>query len=322
MRFVTAFCPILILAWLGAAAAHAQPGKDAGESRMKMHRPSESGEQAVQNADDIDAIITNQRMRAESGSKSKYSVSTSFGYSGGSLTRPFGEKRLNITGGTGSTDVTALSGNISGKYNMSTRSSIFAGVGVRWITPLQGTRVPGDFHGDKIDVDNPNVSYQYLYRWLGVQSSLNLNETFFTASNLVRQGFLTSWGFGQNNVYDFDGSRFSLGIYSYLGLAAYNKNDRDLLSGQSDYSWGFLPAVEYRLNDQLSLRASTNLFIYEHLRSEPRSLTLRRQEVTQSLGVGYALRRDIFLSPGVSFVASNLRWDRTIWSLGANINLF
>lgn len=288
----------------------------AAESRLKVSTPSQSQDE------DVDQIITNKKMRAESGSKSKYSLSTSFGYSGGSLTRPFGERRLNITGGTGSTPLTALNGSISGKYNMTTQSSIFAGVGLRLITPLQGPSVPSDYHGDKLDVSNPNISYQYLYRWSGIQSSLNLNETFFTASDLIHKGYVSSWGFSQNNVYDFGGSRFSLGIYTYVGLAAYSKNDTDLLAQQSDYSWGFLPAAEYRLTDRLNLRVDTNLFIFEHLRSETRATTLRRQDVTQSLGLGYAVRRDIYLSPGISFAATHFHWDRTIWSLGANINLF
>ena len=50
--------------------------------------------------------------------------------------------------------------------------------------------------------------------------------------------------------------------------------------------------------------------------------TFHRQDVSQNFGLGYAIRRDIYISPGVSFDVSNLRADRTTWSVGANVNLF
>lgn len=301
------------------ALVHAQV-KDSGQSSLKIEQVKDSQNRPP--GEDIDLVITNKKMRAESGSKSRYSISTALGYGGGSLDRPFADRRPNITAATGSTDYPALSGSFHGKYSLNMRDSFSAGIGARWIAPLEGSRKPRGFEGDKIDADNPNVGFQHLYRWSGIQSSLNLNETFFTASNLVRQGYVTSWGFGQNNIYDIGTTGLSVGANTYVGLAYYDKNDEINKARQSDYSWGFLPALEYHLTDNLSLHADTNLFIYEHLRNQPRAFTFKRQDVSQNLSLGYAFTRDIYVSPGVSFVAQRLQWERTTWSLSANVNLF
>src|SRR6218665_3026703 len=102
--------------------------------------------------EDIDTIITNNKMRAETGSKSKYSISTSIGYNGGSLHRPLDTYRPNITKGTRSTDVSTLGAQIHGKYAIDTANAILAGTGVRMIAPQEGSRLPKDYSGDKYDV--------------------------------------------------------------------------------------------------------------------------------------------------------------------------
>jgi hypothetical protein len=309
----------LILATL--IAAHTAPAMAADASNSLKIEAAKNPENKPK-GQDIDTIITNNKMRAETGSKSKYSISTSLGYAGGSLNKPFDSHRPNITNGTGSTAVPVLGGSISGKYSLDTQNSVSVGIGARMIAPLEGSSKPKDYAGNKYDADNPSINLQHLYRWSGIQSSLNLTETFFTANNLTRQGYVTSWGLGQNNMYDIGQTGLSVGANTYVGLAVYNKHDAINRQGQSDYSWGFSPAVEYRLTDRLSLHTDSNLFIYEHLRSQTRAWTFRRQDVSQNFSFGYAVQRDIYISPGVSFIISDLRSDRTTWSLNANVNLF
>jgi hypothetical protein len=272
--------------------------------------------------EDVDTVITNGRMRAETGSKSRYSISTAFGYSAGSLKSPLSERRPNLSEATGYTDVAALNGSIAGKYSFTTQQSAFAGVGVRWVTPFAGPAVPAGYNGDKFDADNPYLMYQYLYRWAGVQSSFQVQETFFTASNLVRDGYVTTWGVSQNNVYDLGDSGFTVGLNAYVGLGYFDKNTEKARLNQSDYSFGASPSLEYRMSDRFSLHTDANLFIYQHLRSERGAYTFDRQKVVQSLSLGALVTRDIFVSPGVQFDPLNLRADRTTTWVSANINLF
>lgn len=293
-----------------------------GDSSLKIKADEVKEESNKPEGQDIDTIITNPKLRAETGSKSRYSLSTSLGYAGGSLHDTLGEKRPNITGATGSTDFPALNGSVSAKYNINTTNSIFGGIGVRWVAPLAGTETPKGYNGNRVDADNPYFIYQYVYNMAGLQSSVQLRQTFITTSDLRNRGFVTSWGLGQNSVYEIGTSGISVGFNTYVGLGYFDKHTEELKGGQSDYSWAFSPAIEYRLSDKLNLRADTNLFVYEHIRSQRNAWTFRRQDVSQNFGIGYAVARDIYVSPGVSFVLGNLRADRTTWSLGATVNMF
>jgi hypothetical protein len=271
---------------------------------------------------DVDEIITNSKMRAASGSKSKYSIATSLSYAGGSLEDPLGTIRPNISGATGTTDVSLLSGAIGGKYTLSTQSSLFANVGFRWITPLAGVEVPANFNGDKFDADNPGVTYQYLYRWYDIQSSFSLSQTIFTNSNLLHWGYLTAWGFSQNNVYELGKTGLSVGLTANAGFSVFTKNDQDSVDHQSDYTFSFLPFLEYKIMKGVDVNTSFNLIAYQHRRSTANAWTFQSQTVTQSLGFGFEVYRDLYVSPSLLWIPGKLSSDTTLVALSVNLNIF
>ena len=271
---------------------------------------------------DIDTILTNKMMRAESGSKSKWSIATGLSYSGGTIESPLAASRPNIAGATGSTDEALLDGSISAKYSLSASQALLAGVGVRWITPLQGTAKPSGYSGDKVDADNPNFVYQYIYKFWGVQAVTQAQVTYFTDSNLVEEGYLASFGLSQNNAYEIGHSHVSVGTFAYTGLGFYDKNDFINKQNQSDYSWGFEPFIEYQMSDRLNLRSSWNLWIFEHIRAQSDPNTYRWDKVTQSVGVGISVTRDFFLYPNIQFLPDNVRSDLTTVALSSNLNIF
>lgn len=272
--------------------------------------------------DDVDALITNPKMRADTGSRSRYSLSASLGYNGGSLARPLENTRPNITDAAGTTDFALLAGTVSSKYNFDTRHSLIGGVGVRWVAPLAGSETPSGYIGDRAGLSNPYAIYQYIYRLFDLQSSVQIRQSLITDSDQVHRGAVSSGGFSQSSVIDLGTSRFSLGFTTYIGYAFYNSNKKEYMNQQSDYSWGLGPALEYKISDRWNLHLDTNLLTFEHLRSVSDAWTFRRQAVSQNLTFGYSLTRDIFISPGVSFVITNLRADRTTWSVSAAINVF
>jgi hypothetical protein len=297
----------------------ARAASEDSSNKVKMQDVKVNGNAPV--GEDVDTIITNKKMRAETGSKSKYSISMGVNYSGGSLDKPFDDHRPNIANGTGATDVASLGGSISGKYALSTTTALLAGAGMRWITPLEGSK-PSNFNGDKFDADNPYFIYQYLYRWLNLQSAVQAQVTYFTASNLVNEGYVGTFGLSQTSIYEFGHSGLSIGAQAYTGLGYFNNDTPKAKADQSDYSFGFLPFIEYRLTDRLNLRTSSNTFIYEHVRSSDDANTYRRQKVTENVGVGISITRDVFLYPNVEFLIGDMRSDRSTFSLGANVNLF
>jgi hypothetical protein len=309
------FAVLLLLSGL-SFTVHAQ---DNNENSIKAS--DVTGEKNVTPGSDIDDTITNKKMRAETGSKSKYSISSQLNYIGGSIESPLSEDRPNIAGANGTTDASLIGGQISGKYNLSSSNSLMAGVGVRWISPLQGSSMPKGYQGDKVDADNPYLIYQHLYKWKGVQSALQINPTFYTQSNLVAQGYLASLAVAQNNIYEIGHSGLSLGLYLLAQGAVYDKNGADVKPNQSDFVINVDPFLEYQLTENLNLRTVTNLWNYEHARSAPGS-TYIFDKVYQSVGVGYALTRDVYLYPNLQFLPDDIRSDRTNVALNTYINVF
>lgn len=272
-------------------------------------------------ATDTDELITNIKMRAESGSKSKYSLAFALGYNTGSLEKPFDEKRPNLSGAKGSTDFTWLNGTVSGKYSIDTQRSLFGGLGVRWITPTRWS-TPAGYKGEKVDADNPYFRFQYLYRWLGIQASLGITQTVFTASDLLKLGYLTKTEISQYNAYDFGGSKFSVGFIPYLNLGFFDQDDLSSRKSQSDYAFGVTPFIEFRVNDWINLRSDSNPLAFEHIRSESDFSTYNRQAVVQTFSVGFAVTRDIYISPGVLWLVGDPRSDRTTTWISTNFNIF
>jgi len=298
----------------------AQNLEETSQNTLKLEEVKTGPRQAP--GQEVDELITNRKMRAETGSKSRYSISMGLGYSGGTLEKPLDENRPNISRGTGSTDFAALNGSVSGKYAIRSTHAILAGTGLRWVTPFNSSKTPAGYQGDKVDVSNPYATYQYLYNWLGIQAAVQANLTYFTASNLVRDGYVTTFGLSQNSAYQIPTTPVTIGAHAYVGYGYFDDNSAQARLNQSDYSVGFSPFLEYQITDRVNMRTGSNLFIYQHKRSEPAANTYKRQKVTQNLGLGISITRNIFLSPGLDFVIGDIRSDRTVVSLGANINLF
>ncbi len=271
---------------------------------------------------EVDQILTNRKMRADSGSRSKYSVSVGLGYGGGSLERPLDDARPNIAEGPGTTDFASMGGSISAKYSLRSTHALLAGTGIRWITPLAGRSTPAGYTGEKVDVNNPYGIYQYIYNWLGLQAVVQAQLNYFTASDLIRDGYVSTLGLSQNSAYLIPGSGLTLGAHAYVGVGYFNDDSPRAKANQSDYSFGFSPFVEYQFTDRLNLRTGTNLLILPHMRSSTDPWTFRRQKVTQNIGLGISVARDLFISPGVDFIISDIRSDRSTISLSASLNLF
>lgn len=318
---------LLLLAMVSVSTAYAQT--DAGQSSLKS---SDLTEQNKTPGQDIDEVITNNKMRAESGSKSRWSISSDLSYNGGSIEKPLAEDRPNIAGATGTTDKASLVGSVATKVNLNSKHSLAAGIGLRWITPF-AVNGPRNYNGDRFDADNPYLTYQYLYRWSGIQSVLQVTPTVYTNSNLKRLGYEAGVTVSQNNIYEVGTTGLSVGLFTAIQGSAYSKNgsvgqpgEEDYVANvqeeQSDYLFNIDPYLEYQLNDRFNLRAVGNIWNYEHIRAEKRADTFQWDKVFVSVGVGVSVTRDIFLYPNLQFLPDNVRSDLTNIALNANLNVF
>jgi hypothetical protein len=267
---------------------------------------------------DVDEVITNRKLRAETGSKNLYSFSAALGYNGGTINNPMSDVRPNISSAVFDPAQPALSGSIGGKYKISALQSLSVDVGVLVRKP---------FHGDdkknfreRTTVSNPSLTYQVVYQAAGIQNVTSVSGTWTTDEAYRAIGDVGTIGFGQTAIYDFGGSKFSAGLAFDASYTAFDNNDEALREAQSDYQFGFYPFAELVLNDTLNLRTVFRPFTFQHVRAEPFGNVVRNVN-TQSFGLGISVTRDIYLYPNIQFVLEDARAERTNVALSANINI-
>jgi hypothetical protein len=324
----------LVVRWVSfsvVAGLIAQPAfAQESENHMKLedtkeHKNATPGE-------DIDDVITNKQLRAESGSKSRWSIATAFAYSGGSVQKPLAEDRPNIAASTGIITKSLLDGSASVKYNIGSKDSLMAGVGMRWIAPFEKGG-PSNYEGQRFDADNPYLTYQHIYKWSGIQSVFQMQAIGYTNTNLRNEGYVSSLSASQDNIYEIGKSGLSIGLSAWVQGGYYNKSGplgdpnsetymSDVREDQMDYGFGFDPVLEYEINDTFNLRTVTNLWNFEHVRSQSAFNTYNANRVNQSIGIGISVTRDIFVYPNVQFLPDNIRAELTNVGVNTDINIF
>ena len=275
-------------------------------------------------AESVDDLITNNNLRAYSGSKDRWSLASTFNYNGGTIQTPLSEERPNIANASSTTTKADLDGSISAKFNIGVKHSLLAGVGVRWIAPLSKNG-PSNYSGTIYDVMNPYLEYQFIYKWLGVQSVLQVAGLQWTQADQTILGYAQQASVDQENAYEIGGG-VSVGASTYFQYQWFNKTGPgggvdDVTTAQSQYSLSLSPILEYQFTEKLNLRTIVGLWTYEHYVSEHNSNAYIRDTVTASFGLGVSVTRDIFLYPNIQFVPDNIIPAQTNVGLTATINL-
>ncbi|MCB0365562.1 MAG: hypothetical protein H6624_04015 [Bdellovibrionaceae bacterium] len=299
-------------------AAYAEEQESSSETKVKMEEAKgEAGE------GDVDELITNRKLRAETGSKSKLSVSTSFNYSGATINKPGARIRPNIRGAANTVALASLSGSIAGKYRLGTKDSVSAGVGLRMLTPFHDSLNTSKINGvERADVYNPYVDLTHIDKIGGFQSVTSASVTGMTTDYSRQTGYVANISVSETLLKDIGTSGFSVGLYSGIDGSIFDKFDDAAKAGSADYSIGFYPFLEYVINDTLNFRTISGLWVYDHLRSERSTFTFEKNKIYQSVGLGISVSRDIYLYPNVQFLPENIRADLTNVALSANINVF
>lgn len=318
------------------AYAQTQEKNETSANKMELEKLRKQSKEAAGRAageQDADDVITNAKLRAESGSKSKYSISVNMNYSGSTLEKPLNENRPNITQGAALTNYSSLDGTVAAKMNLTKTDSVSLGFGVRAVTPFS-KKVP-EGAGQRLNAADPSLTYQKLAKLGGVQSVTVIGPTFFTSKDVRANGTFNDLVLQQIFAYDFGGSRFTLGALTQLSGRTFDKGSnsicgqdektgKNILCGrsQSDYSVGLFPFAEYQINDTVGIRTITGLYVYDHARTETRPLTFAKNTIYQSIGLGISITRDIYVYPNIQFVPEYMRSDRTNVALNTTFNLF
>jgi len=329
IRNLTSVLMICLFAFSLHAHAEAE-----GQSSVKMDDVQpQNKKNYMSGSEEIDDMITNANLRALSGSKSKWSLATQFNYNGGSVGSPLSEDRPNIADTSGTTVKSDLDGSLWLKYNIDVKNSLMLGFGVRWIAPL-AKNGPSNYDGTTFDALNPEIQYQRLYKYFGIQAVLQASLMQWTQADQTAVGYAQQFNIDQENMYEFGESGLSIGASTWVQYQTFNKSGSygsasdpdnyisDLATVQSQYAFFVAPVLEYEITDKLTFRTLVGLWQYEHYLSDRNPTGLIHDKIYQAIGFGISITRDIYLNPNVQFLPDDIRGDKTNVALNATINVF
>jgi hypothetical protein len=258
---------------------------------------------------DIDEEITNAKLRAETGSKSLFSMQAALNYNGGSVNDPLGKVRPQLSPGTVENDPSKLYGTISGKYRMTDHDNLNIGVGVGWTTPT--------YEGQHGQMEDPYIAYGRTFKYGSVQNVLNVQFQKYTAQTQVNNNDSFETDIDHTFLTDIGKTKWQLGVdvawtrEFYSGSPVRDDSAQDELAA--------FPFAEYAFNDNFSFRTVYRGFTY--FNTAQNSAAFVRDDITQSMGLGCSITRDIYLYPNVQWVWGDVRSDKTNVALTAYVNL-
>lgn len=297
---------------------------------------SESPNQKKEKSADIDNKITDARMRAELGSKSKWSLKSRLNYSGGTVAEPFSKMTTNLRRTGQLESMSSISGDLGVNYRLSPSDSLGFGTGLTMVAPLQGLSdsVEDHRHGRdgnqaRYQLTSPYVDWKKGYRVLDTMMMTSVRYVHATERDSV--DLMKVFGRAmvhQQIMQNFGASKWTVGVGGFMAKMFYSaeiddpKLTRAKQMGKlqrTDYVLGAMPFVQYTFNDRYSTRTEFGYFSFTKVEG---SEAFEHEDPFQSIGVGISITRDIYLFPNVQFAVKELRADRTNVGMNANINLF
>ena len=330
--FVIAAALTLSAGSVFAQSSNASLNKAANTSTSKI----EDLKKPTEKLKDIDEEITDARMRATLGSKSRWSFKSSLSYSGGSVQEPLSSVRPAYR--TSSTDeaMAYLSGDVGVNVRVGDRDSISFGTGLAINDPLHGDITKpaidkregaGDETLPRYEISTPYIGWSRGYKALGSQMISSVTYSHYTDSDSSKKSLLGSVSFSQTILANFGTSKWNGGVSVSGGKTLYTGDITDAKwkarqakgYSRSDINVGLFPFLQYSFNDTYSFRTVFGYFQFYKYEANDRYVQI---EPYQSVGMGLSITRDIYLYPNVQFTPKDIRADRTNVALSANINLF
>lgn len=325
-----------VLAFIIASAANfafaAESKQTSNTSTVNVSDVQKKDEQVK----DIDEEITNARMRATLGSKSKWSFKSALSYSGGSMEKPFDQIRPNYRASATSEALTGISGTVGVNYRMNERNNLSFGTGITVVNPFHGDLTRDKFEDprfdngqlkQRVDIATPYLGWSRGYKALGSQMISSATYSHFTAEDATEMfQAIGNVSFSQTVLADLGKSNWQGGVSLSVDTTLYKgeMENRYYQKGyqQDDYGFGLFPFAEYNFTDKYSFRTVFGYFQYAHYKANDfKAERTVRLTPYQSMGIGISVTRDIYLYPNIQFVPEDARPERTNVALSTNINL-
>lgn len=251
-----------------------------------------------------DKDITDARLKADSGSLSRYSLKVSLSYSGPPVGDLSNENQPNPDGSICACE-TSLGGSIGARYRFDSKSALSVGTGVNALTPFQGVK--------RYDVKNPFVSYDRNARAGDVQMRNGVSATYVTNQTYRDIGEYAGLGYDASFLYNIGTSGVGVGIDGSINYYLFDRgpdqrNKKELTTGR--YSLGFYPQVKYNFSDKLNMYSSLALNFNNPRGTEDASVLWNRT-LSSRVGMGYAFTRDIYFAPYINYYPKSFTADST-----------
>jgi hypothetical protein len=264
---------------------------------------------------DIDDEITNARLRATTGKKRRWSFWSQTIYNGAAITSPFSSSRPQLNS-QNNADPTNVSSQVSAKYRLTEHDSLLAGIGLQY-TPAH-TDLQGD-HGAQLTASTPYIDYNRAFAFAGIQNVIDASLSFYTLSQDLDQNLFLSWAVQDQSMYEFGGfaKHASLGFAASLGKDVYKGDGPQ--GGYINLQAAFEPIFEYAITDAVSFRTVYRWWIMNNIGNS--NNVWQRALQSESIGIGWAITRDIYIYPNLQWAWGHMTWDTTTTGLQLNINL-
>lgn len=296
---------ISILSLFGAlsAAADSTPNKEslsikATQPKIKFEKNEE---------------IQDIELKAESGAQTRWSMKASLGYSGASLAEPLSDKRRNPDGRFTDTR-TSLGGSVGLRYRMSKRSTLNLGTGISAVKPFHGV--------EQVDAQDPYISIDRSYKWAGVQW---YSRAFQSVSTTEFYRDIGQWGgtaFSQSGRYFIPDTQWTVGANASISFFHYDRPySKTNPHGGSNYFVGLYPNAAYRVNRRWMINTSTALSAANRRYFKDWS-QWDLQNITQRVGFGWSITREIYLSPYVNFFWKDPTWKTSNFAFSTIFSVF
>ena len=262
-----------------------------------------------------DERITDLQIRAEAGSLSRYSGKFSIGYAGPGISN-LSDTDIPNPDNRACDYRTNLSGSVGLKYRLTPNDGISISGGMK-------SYLSGD-EEHNWDINDPGVGYDHTYTITpSIQSRTSVHATMVTNSYYRLLGETNGMGIGQTTKWSVPDTKWILGmevsVSNYLFERGYEKKDKNI----SDYFINIIPSVEYRLANHLNFNTSF-LKKINHYRKTQEWSTFdgNTNVVSQRIGVGWAITREIYFNPYINIFPGNFAWNSTSVAFSTIFSIF
>ncbi len=316
---VQKICLLLAGALIGSTQAQAQtessPMLPTPRNAAKINRMVEEEKAKAQG--DLDKEITDIKMRAHSGSKSKYSSSFSLTYMGAALSQPGGDSRPSL-GGNRIVEPTSLSGSVGLRYRMDKNDSVSFSTGINRPQPLQKSEID-----QPLQVSTPRLSFNKTFAMGEKQISSEATLYVTTLRSHRAVGEIGSLAYSLTALNPIASSRFEGGVSMNVWETAFDSSSEyDAVKyRQNDTSINIMPTLQYKINDHFNAFTSLAIFGFSHYRDKSDFLAFQHVDPTQIIGVGYAIARDFYFAPSITLEPEHLALENASYMLSTRFNL-